>query len=116
MSLKNNSFFRFLLSYIIAMLAPTLILGYISYNYFLSFYTNSLEQNKADTLSAFQLTMDMQFSQLQQNATMLSGMREYNTDYLLKTYAQFIDVTRSLSKLRSTNDFLAILMPKMRNG
>jgi AraC-like DNA-binding protein len=105
-NLRRNLFARYLFSYVAALLIPMLILGYVLYNYFLSFYMSSLETNKADSLSSIQLTIDIQLSHLHQYAFMINGMREFTTDYQRISYAQFMDVCRRLSSMRASSDFL----------
>lgn len=105
----NKTFFSFLLSYLIAMMIPMGILGYISHEYFLDYFTQSLRENKVSTLINIKNSLDIQISQMHSYANRISAKREYTTNYQKLHFSQFYDICTSLAELRYSNDFLSDL-------
>lgn len=109
MKRPGKTFFNYLFSYLIAMMIPIAILGAVSHSYFLDYFTQTLKENKVDTLINIRNALDLQLRQLQSYAVRISSSQIYTTSYQQKRFSQFYDICTGLSELRYSNEFLSNL-------
>ena len=110
MKFNKNTFVDYLVSYLVMMTIPIIIFSYIFYQYFLGFFVNYLQRDSVNTLLRAHANIDIQVTQLQSNASRMSGAREFTASYLQTSFAQFFDLYDSLSDIRYSNDFLYDVM------
>jgi len=103
---KKRVFVSILLSYIVIMVTPMVILGIVLFNFFYSFYDNESLNNRMNTLHKMQITVDLMINEMNANAYSMFNSSEFSTTYLKYKYGNFLDVTRKLSSVVFTNNFI----------